>query len=534
MKKYISVLAAACAILLSGCANDNAAIYTVDDIPGSSVADIAAGTSGGLGSEAGATAPAGGTDIRTPSYTAGHTDSSDKPKTSAEAYKENSAAKPSSGTSNSSASVPPADTTVRTANSTAVTTGTEAVSTSPIKTTPEEYAPSYIGGDGSVSNKSVFDVDGIFDEIMAEDSSAVPDTGGLAAPTVMYDDCLPYPEPYPEYEPEPPQAGLLTGGEWRDNDHWSDWNELYSTRDDWSVYKKDWRIPFDNRIAVKVTADGQPLEGAKVTCGGTSAVTDNKGRAYLFYTALNGSTEQITVSYGDITEELDGVVGDAELTCELSGASAESSKKLDFMIMCDTTGSMSDELEYLQEELKDIITRIQHDNSNLPIRLSINFYRDEGDEYVVCEYPFTEDIGAAVEELGKQYAAGGGDFPEAVHTALESAVNNHDWQEDSVKLMFLVLDAPPHDDPQIIDSVNSLVAQAAEQGIRIIPIASSGIDKSTEYLLRTMAFTTGGTYTFLTNDSGIGGDHIEATVGAYNVERLNDMMVRIVNGYLTS
>ena len=98
--------------------------------------------------------------------------------------------------------------------------------------------------------------------------------------------------------------------------------------------------------------------------------------------------------------------------------------------------------------------------------------------------------------------------------------------------MFLVLDAPPHDDPQIIDRVNSLVAQAAEQGIRIIPIASSGIDKSTEYLLRTMAFTTGGTYTFLTNDSGIGGDHIEATVGAYNVERLNDMMVRIVNGYL--
>ena len=168
MKKYISVLAAACAILLSGCANDNAAIYTADDIPGSSVADIAAGTSGGLGSEAGATAPAGGTDIRTPSYTAGHTDSSDKPKTSAEAYKENSAAKPSSGTSDSSASVPPADTTVRTANSTAVTTGAEAVGTSPIKT-PEEYAPSYIGGDGSVSNKSVFDVDGIFDEVMEEE-----------------------------------------------------------------------------------------------------------------------------------------------------------------------------------------------------------------------------------------------------------------------------------------------------------------------------------------------------------------------------
>ncbi len=102
-----------------------------------------------------------------------------------------------------------------------------------------------------------------------------------------------------------------------------------------------------------------------------------------------------------------------------------------------------------------------------------------------------------------------------------------------MKIMFLVLDAPPHEDAQIVDSVNKYVAEAAEMGIRIVPIASSGIDKSTEYLLRAMAFTTGGTYTFLTDDSGVGGSHIEPTVGAYNVEKLKDMMIRIVNGYLT-
>ena len=139
----------------------------------------------------------------------------------------------------------------------------------------------------------------------------------------------------------------------------------------------------------------------------------------------------------------------------------------------------------------------------------------------------------ACRALAAEKAAGGGDTPEAVHTALESALNNHSWDENSVKIMFIVLDAPPHNDPQVIDSVNKLIKQAAEMGVRIIPIASSGIDKGTAYLLRTMAFTTGGTYTFLTNDSGIGGSHIEPTVGAYNVEKLNDMMVRIVNGYLS-
>jgi hypothetical protein len=282
-----------------------------------------------------------------------------------------------------------------------------------------------------------------------------------------------------------------------------------------------------------VTSDGKTLKGAKVTCpNATSAVTDNKGVAYLFYQSINGATEPITITCGDVSETVDGVIGNAVVEHEMSNASYATADKLDLMIMCDTTGSMADELSFLQEELKDIVTRVQSDNANIPTRVSVNFYRDEDDEYVVREYPFTADISAASNAIGEQSAEGGGDFPEAVHKALDSAINGHDWDEDAVKILFLVLDAPPHDDVQIIDSVNSLIAEAAEQGIRIIPIASSGIDKSTEYLLRTMAFTTGGTYTFLTDDSGIGGEHIEPTVGAYNVEKLNDMMVRIVNGYL--
>ena len=336
----------------------------------------------------------------------------------------------------------------------------------------------------------------------------------------------------------PPQSGLLTGGEWNDNAHWSDWKALYDSHSDWNGYKSDWRIKAVNRLAVKVENEkGEPVEGAEVTVSNwMKAVTDNKGMAYLFG---EGAPSELSVTgngglsvgknwdrpntddYNDTTE-----------TVVLDGASSTISKKLDLMIMCDTTGSMSDELEYLKEELSSIIKKIKSDNSNIPTRVSVNFYRDEGDEYIVRQFPFSSNIDDSVKAIGEQSADGGGDFPEAVHTALDSAINNHDWSEDSVKIMFLVLDAPPHSDAQIVDSVNSYVKKAAEIGIRIIPIASSGIDKSTEYLLRTMAFTTGGTYTFLTNDSGIGGEHIEPTVGAFNVEKLSDMMVRIVNSYL--
>ena len=42
---------------------------------------------------------------------------------------------------------------------------------------------------------------------------------------------------------------------------------------------------------------------------------------------------------------------------------------------------------------------------------------------------------------------------------------------------------------------------------------------------------TGGTYTFLTNHSGIGNSHLEPTIGEYEVEKLNDLLVRVISEY---
>lgn len=356
-----------------------------------------------------------------------------------------------------------------------------------------------------------------------------PKGGEDIAPVEPGDIDIDIPEPS---EQIPPQAGLLTGGEWNDNAHWADWQALYESHEDWNGYKSDWRIKRTHRLAVKVQDEnGTPIEGALVTTSGMNAVTDNKGMAYLF---TEEEPKTLTVSAEGAQNYQNELVYSEGMTetVSLTGGKSSVSKKLDLMIMCDTTGSMSDELEYLKEELSEIVRKIKSENANIPTRVSVNFYRDETDEYEVRQFPFSEDIDKVVEAIGEQTANGGGDFPEAVHTALNSAVNGHEWDNDSVKIMFLVLDAPPHSEEQVVDSVNDYVLRAAEMGIRIVPIASSGIDKSTEYLLRTMAFTTGGTYTFLTDDSGIGGAHIEPTVGAFNVEKLSDLMVRIVGEYL--
>lgn len=397
-----------------------------------------------------------------------------------------------------------------------------------------DYSPRDIGGTGADSGDMFADV---------ETAADVAEAGGFAGeycePIIDPIDPVCPIEPAEPISHQPdPQAGLLTGGEWNDNENWDFWQGLYSSNNygvDWDSYRDIWQTGVKSRAAVTVKdGSGAPVPGARVEGLGYAAVTDNKGRAYLFFDerGLQGETSEFTVTFGGSTQRFtESVDGGCELELTLSDTAKPAAKSLDLMIMCDATGSMGDELEYLKAELEDVVTRIRDDNANLPTRISVNFYRDEGDEYVVREYPFTTDLGAAVTAISEQSADGGGDTPEAVHTALASAVSN-DWAEDSVKVMFLVLDAPPHDDPQIIAETVEHIREAAEKGIRIVPVAASGVDKSCEYLLRSMAIMTGGTYVFLTDDSGIGGGHIEPTIGSCEVEKLNDMMVRIVCGYL--
>jgi len=42
---------------------------------------------------------------------------------------------------------------------------------------------------------------------------------------------------------------------------------------------------------------------------------------------------------------------------------------------------------------------------------------------------------------------------------------------------------------------------------------------------------TNGTYVFITNHSGVGNEHIEATVGEYQVEKLKDLIARLIIAY---
>lgn len=207
---------------------------------------------------------------------------------------------------------------------------------------------------------------------------------------------------------------------------------------------------------------------------------------------------------------------------------------VEIALVVDATGSMGDEIEFLKLELYDMLDRVQRLGSGLDVRVGSVFYQDHGDSYVTLTKGFTRDAKDMDEFIGKQQAGGGGDFPEAVEDALDEALTRLKWSSnntDTEKILFLVLDAPPHEEQNNIAKYKKALEKAAQMNIRIIPVTASGIDKNTEFLMRGTAIVTGGTYVFITDHSGIGNAHLQASVSDFKVEFLNDLMVRLVSKY---
>lgn len=352
-------------------------------------------------------------------------------------------------------------------------------------------------------------------------------------------DIAPAPDGW-EGGPSEGKSGILTAGEWSDNGDWDFFQTVLKNAPGWDLYQQSWNMWPSERITARVRSGQEPVPNAAVTLldvqGNVlwNAVTDNKGNAYLFYGIFGNQQAQpasIKVTAGQLNAEQPVGAQDVAAVFNLEQAQPPR-KSLDLMLVFDTTGSMGDELSYLQEELQNVVEQVRWNNANIPTRLSVNFYRDHGDAYIVRPFPFTDEIPKAVKQLRQQSANGGGDYPEAVEMALENAVYDHDWATDSTKLLFLILDAPPHREQAVIHSLQNAIDRASQMGIRIIPIASSGIDKETEFLLRTIAASTGGTYVFLTDDSGVGNSHIEPTIGNYTVQKLNKLLVEIIGRYI--
>lgn len=202
--------------------------------------------------------------------------------------------------------------------------------------------------------------------------------------------------------------------------------------------------------------------------------------------------------------------------------------ELDVAFLVDTTGSMGDELRYIQRELSTIAGSIGARFPGTTPRFGLVFYRDLQDQYVTRSFDFSSDLQAVQANLDAQVTGGGGDYPEAVPEGLTKAVNLS-WRQGSVaRLAFWIADAPQH--ATEAQTTRAAIDTAVAKDVHVYPVAASGSDELTEATMRTAAQLTGGRYMFLTDDSGVGGEHKEPSIPCYQVTKFTTAMVRVVEG----
>lgn len=336
-----------------------------------------------------------------------------------------------------------------------------------------------------------------------------------------------------------PQAGLLTAGDIDDNLNYGFFLDyLLGFEQDYGQNLAT--ATMDGRINLVVT-DGQDrgLANARLELeadnGARATAFTNAAGVSYFYPAANDLGDwgelSITATAADgqatgSTTATRAQVESDQLAIEVA-TTASAPSALDLALVIDTTGSMGDELNYLTTELISIIDRVAETNPNVDIRVSLVLYRDEGDEYVTRVFDFSGDIAEVQARLADQRADGGGDYPEAMDEAISEAIELSWRSGDVSRVMIVNADAPPHGDR--FDEVLDATVTAQSRGIRIYPLAASGVADEAEYLMRVMAAQTGGRHLFLTDDSGIGSSHQEPKIQCYLVTRLDQLLVRVLN-----
>ncbi len=304
---------------------------------------------------------------------------------------------------------------------------------------------------------------------------------------------------------------------------------------------REYGLDMSRRVRFQVQdRNGRPVSGATINLGSSCG---GHGRTHAdgvwdYYPGLrpqaanHGGWCQVQVHAQGRTGNAQVSIptnGDGQqVTLRLSNLQAQGPSVLDLAFVIDVTGSMEDELRYVNQELADIVSRTRAESRQVQIRVGAVFYRDRHDQQPLQRIPFTTNIQGFTQAMQSIFATGGGDYPEDLNSGLEAALNSLSWsqQENAAKVMVLVADAPP----QRYDHMAHLrhVNQATQEGIRILPVAASGADRSVEFLFRAMGAATSTPYVYLTDDSGIGGRHMEADTDRVAVEHFSDLLTRVL------
>lgn len=179
--------------------------------------------------------------------------------------------------------------------------------------------------------------------------------------------------------------------------------------------------------------------------------------------------------------------------------------RLEIVFVLDTTGSMSGLIAGAKQKIWGIVNGVMQESQNSSVRIGLVAYRDRGDDYLAQVVPLTDDLDQIYTVLMNYDTGGGGDFPEDVRAALTAGLNDAGWSpaaSDLSQIIFLVGDAPPHDDYEDADDTLVTAAAAVRRGI-IVNTVRCGLSPETERAWQAIAQNGNGQYFSIAQNGGV-------------------------------
>ena len=178
---------------------------------------------------------------------------------------------------------------------------------------------------------------------------------------------------------------------------------------------------------------------------------------------------------------------------------------LEMVFVIDTTGSMGGLIEGAKQRVWGIVNEVMQSSSHPSVSIGLVAYRDHGDQYVTQVLPLTNDLDKVYSVLMDYQAGGGGDGPEDVRRALADGVSRAGWSRASdhvAQIIFLVGDAPPHDDYQDEPDTITTTTEAAQRGM-IVNTIQCGQMGGTKEVWQAIARRGQGQYFSIAQDGGV-------------------------------
>ena len=186
-------------------------------------------------------------------------------------------------------------------------------------------------------------------------------------------------------------------------------------------------------------------------------------------------------------------------------AAGNDDSSLEMVFVLDTTGSMGGLIDGAKQRIWGIVNEVMQSSTHPAVRIGLVAYRDRGDQYVTQVLPLTNDLDKVYSTLMDYQAGGGGDTPEDVRQALTDGVRRAGWSQTSsrtAQIIFLVGDAPPHQDYQDEQDTAITATEAVQKGM-IVNTIQCGSLAGTKEVWEAIAQRGQGQYFSIAQDGGV-------------------------------